>query len=181
MRPIWISAAALAAALGFACAAYAGPGYDDHAVEANAIASMTAADYLAAAGRDDVYEIRAAQLAQTHANSPEVRSAASRLLAGQKTEEAAMKRDLELAGMGDIPPPPLDDRRIVMLGELQAASGPDFDRIFIEQQRSAGEEALALHRGYARHGQDGVLKSAAHHAELMAAKRLSLLDDLPGA
>jgi putative membrane protein len=181
MRPILISAATLTAALSLSCAASAGPGFDDHAVEANAIASMTGADYLAAASRDDIYEIRAAQLAQMHANSPQVRSAARQLLAGQKTEEEAMKRDLELAGMGDIPPPPLDDRRIAMLGELQAASGPDFDRIFIEQQRSADDEALALHRGYARHGQDGVLRSAARHAELMVEKRRSLLEGLPGA
>ncbi|MGZ6020301.1 MAG: DUF4142 domain-containing protein [Phenylobacterium sp.] len=178
MRIPMISAVALSLALGLA-AAHAGQ--DRYGVDTNAIASLTSADYVAAAGRDDLYEIQAAELAEQQANSRAVRSAATQILAGQKAESRAMHSALESAGMGLGEPARLTDRQTAMLGELHAAAGPDFDRIFIEQQRAVGEEALALHEGYARHGENGVLKGAAHHAAVMVEKRLNLLDGLPAA
>jgi putative membrane protein len=177
MRIPMISAAVLSLSLGLA--AHAGP--DRYGVDANAVAPLTAADYVAAAGRDDLYEIQAAELAEQQGNSRAVRSAAAEILAGQKVESQAMRHALEGAGMALGDQPRLSERQTAMLGELHAAAGPDFDRVFVEQQRAVGEDALALHEGYARHGGNGVLKGAAHHAALMVEKRLSLLDGLPGA
>lgn len=176
MRILTISAAALSLTLSLSTA-HAQP--DRYGVDANA--PLTEAGYVAAAGRDDLYEIQAAELAEQQGNSRAVRSAAAAILAGQKTESRAMRAALEGAGMSLGDTPRLTDRQTAMLGELHAAAGPDFDRIFVEQQRAVGEDALALHEGYARHGDNGVLRGAAHHAALMVEKRLSLLDGLaPG-
>lgn len=178
MRILIVSAAVLSFSLGLA-AAHAGP--DRYEVDANAVVPLSAAGYVAAAGRDDLYEIQAAELAEQQANSRAVRSAAAEILAGQKVESQAMRHALEGAGMSLGDTPRLTDRQTAMLGELHAAAGPDFDRIFVEQQRAVADEALALHEGYARHGDNGVLRGAAHHAALMVEKRRALLDRLPGS
>jgi putative membrane protein len=51
-----------------------------------------------------------------------------------------------------------------MMAELRAASGADFDRVFIRQQVQAHEMALALHSNYAANGDTPALRAVASAA-----------------
>src|SRR5690606_41250583 len=45
-------------------------------------------------------------------------------------------------------PTELDERRQGMIDNLRAASAEDFDRVYIDQQVAAHNEAVTLHRGF---------------------------------
>jgi len=55
----------------------------------------------------------------------------------------------------------LDDRRTDMLEKLRQASGDDFDRLYLDQQRLAHEEAVGLLGDYAATGDNPQLRSVA--------------------
>ncbi|PXA97082.1 hypothetical protein DMC47_15650 [Nostoc sp. 3335mG] len=62
-----------------------------------------------------------------------------------------------------------------MVAELRAKTGVDRDRIYLTQQRTAHQQALALHTGYAQSGTAAPLKTVAaatapvvrHHIEML--------------
>jgi putative membrane protein len=48
-----------------------------------------------------------------------------------------------------------------MIDNLKAASDVDFDKAYLHQQVAAHQEALSLHKGFAEHGDNAVLKDMA--------------------
>lgn len=56
----------------------------------------------------------------------------------------------------------LDQERRTKLDELRAASGAEFDRMFLEMQIEAHEEAIAMFERYSEQGDEGALQQ---HAE----------------
>lgn len=55
----------------------------------------------------------------------------------------------------------LDPQKTAMLNELASASGTQFDRLYGQYQRTAHQEALALHANYAQAGTDPSLRQFA--------------------
>jgi putative membrane protein len=58
-------------------------------------------------------------------------------------------------------PSAMDERRQGLIDNLKQASAQDFDKVFINQQVAAHEEALTLHRTYAENGDNAALKAFA--------------------
>jgi putative membrane protein len=59
------------------------------------------------------------------------------------------------------PAPALDARKAEMVRQLQAVQGEARDRLYVEQQVMAHQEALTLHTSYSRNGDTPELKTAA--------------------
>ena len=67
-------------------------------------------------------------------------------------------------GAGLMPPPPdLSPMQKTMIAQLSAA-GANFDRVYVQQQMTAHQQALALMRGYASSGDVPALRQTASQA-----------------
>src|SRR5690606_42132389 len=84
-------------------------------------------------------------------------------------------------------PTELDERRQGMIDNLRAASAEDFDRVYIDQQVAAHNEAVTLHRGFsdnsdapqlAQHAGTVLPKIEAHlqHAERLDDRSIHRVD-----
>ena len=61
------------------------------------------------------------------------------------------------------PPPELSPMQKDMITQLIAA-GPNFDRVYLQQQMTAHQQALQMQQGYAAQGDNPALKAAAASA-----------------
>jgi putative membrane protein len=59
------------------------------------------------------------------------------------------------------PPPMLLPMQRDMMARLRAASGADFDRVYLDQQVQAHQTALSLHQNYAQNGDVPALRTVA--------------------
>jgi len=110
----------------------------------------------------NMYEIKAAQIAEQKATSPDVKAFAKMMV----IDHTAMLNGLKplITKAGKTAPTGLDQRRQGLLDNLTAASGPGFDKTYIDQQVAGHDETLTLVKGYADNGDDAGLKSAAGKA-----------------
>lgn len=126
-------------------------------------ATRQAIPYLAMAGMSDVFEITSSQVALKKSRNPGVRRFASMLI-----DHHSRTTNLALAAArsaGVSPPPPvLDARHRDMIRQLEAAPAGSFDRVYLQQQVPAHQEALQLHSGYARTGDTAPLRNTARGA-----------------
>ena len=122
------------------------------ATSAAILGANTVEGYVNAATIGDMYEIEAGRLAQEKSQNAQVRSLAQTIV----TDHTAASDELRplIIAAGETPPTEMDQRRKGMIDNLRAASGADFDRAWINQQISAHQEALTLHRGFADDGAD---------------------------
>jgi putative membrane protein len=80
----------------------------------------------------------------------------------------------------DAEPSPLDSAQQAKLRELQASQEPEFNHLFLDIQKAANQEALALHRGYATGGNDAALRFAAAEFAELAQKHLNKVETIRG-
>lgn len=121
-----------------------------------------AAGFASAAAASDLYEIESAGLAASKGVSADVKGMAGHLKADHEQSTADLKAAAAEAKVTLAPA--LDAEKQAMLDQLKAASGAEFDRLFIEQQKAAHAKALALLEGYAAGGDHAALKGFAAKA-----------------
>jgi putative membrane protein len=122
-------------------------------------AALTTGSYVGAAAVADMYEVEAGRIAGQKATRAEVKSFGQMMVADHTATTTKLK-PLAAAAGAEIPAG-LDQRRQGFLDNLRAASAADFDRVYIDQQVAAHNEALALHKGYADGGDNAALKAFA--------------------
>lgn len=127
-----------------------------------AAAPQQADAYLFYGGAGDIFEITTSMMAQHHASNPQVKTFATMLIADHTNLTNGALAAAKGAGL--MPPPPeLSPMQKQMITELMAA-GPNFDRVFLQQQLTAHQQALQLQNGYASNGDVAALRSAAASA-----------------
>lgn len=125
---------------------------------AGPMAALTTDSFVGAAAVSDMYEVEAGKLAGTMAKSADVK-AYGKMMVDMHT--ATTKELTPLAQKAGITPPAaMDERRKGFVDNLKAA-GADFDRVYLDQQVAAHEEALSLMRGYADGGDNAEIKAFA--------------------
>jgi putative membrane protein len=108
----------------------------------------------------NMYEIEAAKMALQRSNNAAVKKAADMILKDHEAAGAEMKT--VVAGVPGVTlPTALDERHQGLLDNLRGASNTDFDRVYLDQQTSAHQEALTLFGDYADHGDNAALKAFA--------------------
>lgn len=113
------------------------------------------------AAKSDAFEIAAAKLAATNAQSAEVKSFATMMITAHTESTAAIKKAAGEAQPPITPDATLTDDQNDKLAKLRERKGADFDKDYIDQQVDAHEDALALMKKYAADGTVASLKTAA--------------------
>lgn len=119
--------------------------------------------YLQIAGESDVYEVTSSMIAMERARNAQVRSFARMLIDHHTLTTNATLTAAKAAGL--VPPPAvLGQGTRAQIDQLYAATPATFDQLFLTQQVSAHEQALAVQRSYATQGDKAPLRTAAQSA-----------------
>lgn len=118
------------------------------------------AGYLAKAADGDLFEILTSRAIESSTHNAAIKDFAHTMVAAHQQSTAKLKAAALKAGL-TVKQPRLDAARQHQLDAIRKASGQDADRLYLEAQRKAHEEALALHQGYAAEGDQPDLKKAA--------------------
>jgi putative membrane protein len=121
---------------------------------------MTPSQYVMTAGASDLFEQTSSKLVLETTQDPKVRAFANEMIADHGKSTAAVKAAAMKAGLKPAAPhlTPLQSEKVA---ELQSASGPDRDALYLAQQKAAHGQALAVQKAYAMDGTSAPLKAAA--------------------
>lgn len=126
-----------------------------------ASAQTQPAVFLQKAAVSDLFEVQSSKLALERATTQEAKAFAQLMMKDHTASTEKLKTAAAKDGIAVPSAPELDDAHAAKLRRLQDASADDFDKVYLTQQKLGHEEALHLHRGYAREGEGAALKSAA--------------------
>lgn len=143
-------------------------------------AKMQSAAYVMAAGKSDMYEIESSRIALQKTQNAGIRRYADMMIKHHQKTTADTMAAARKAGMNPSPPAP-DAGITASLGELQAASGADFDRLYLGQQVPAHQAALDLHQSYGAGGDQPALKATAKRAVPIVKQHLAAAQRMQGA
>jgi putative membrane protein len=114
-------------------------------------------------GAGDVFEITSSMILLNKSSNPQVREYASMLIDHHTRTTNLALANAKAAGI--MPPPPeMSAMQKSMIGQLHVASPAAIDRLYLQQQVPAHQQALALQSGYARSGDAPSLRQAAQGA-----------------
>ena len=119
--------------------------------------------FVSNASQSDMYEVQAAQIAQTRSKNADVKAFAKMMA----TAHTAMVNEMKplMMAANEKPADKLDERRQGFIDNLKGANDANFDKTYIDQQVAAHGEALTLMQGYAdATGGDAGLKAGAAKA-----------------
>jgi putative membrane protein len=122
---------------------------------------LRAAAYVMDSGSADQYEIDAAMIARTRAQNPAVRNFAEMMITAHTATTQDLLSAVNTAGMQAPPPARPTTQQRVMLDQLQRSAANTFDRLYMDQQAAAHQQALAMHRAYADRGDQAALRAFA--------------------
>lgn len=147
---------------------------------ATSAAAQSASSYLAQAGASDLYERQSAQLALQKSANDDVKKFAQMMIKDHAQSTADLKASAGMARV-KVPTPTLNAKQRAMMTTLRPLNGVAFDRAYLEQQRAAHKEALALHQSYARSGDKAALKQAAGKIVPVVEDHIAMIEsDLKG-
>jgi putative membrane protein len=108
----------------------------------------------------NMFEIESSELALTKTQLESVQEFAEHMVEDHTAAGEDMQAAVSEQG-GVTVPTALDEKHAGMLSELEAASGEQFDQLYIQMQTQAHQEAVALFQSYSENGPDGEIKDFA--------------------
>jgi len=109
--------------------------------------------FLKVASGSNEFEIQSSNLAKEKASGADVKELANMIVMDHTKAGEKLKATLEAKNQPFTPSPPAPKQKR-MLAQLQAASGKEFDVLYLDIQAQAHMEAVALFRTYAGSGDD---------------------------
>jgi len=142
--------------------------------------SHSAEAFIANACIADLYEVESGRLAVQRAGGDDIRMFGAMMVEHHTTSmhqmlSALRSHEVTDAIPGAAPTSELDERRTGMLQHLRDAPAEDFDKMYLDQQRMAHQESVALHKGYAENGDNPQLRSVAMGGLPMVERHLKML------
>lgn len=148
----------------------------------NALSAMmptpSAQEFVEKAAKSDAFEIAAAKLAATHAQSAEVKAFAAQMIKAHTESSAKIKAAAAKAKPAVSINAALTADQNEDLAELRKLTAAKFDDEYMDGQVEAHEDALSLMRSYASGGTDAGLKSAAGEIASVVEGHLKMARDL---
>lgn len=135
------------------------------------MAPTAAAEFAAAAGASDLFEIESSKMAQAQAASAEVKTFASMLVKDHTKSTAELKTIASKENI-TLSPPTLAPDMQSKIDALKSAKGEQFDTLYLSQQVPAHETALKLMQGYAAGGDNEAVKAFASKTSTVVSKHL---------
>ncbi len=123
--------------------------------------ATTAADFVRMAAVSDMFEIESSRLALEKSDDPAVERFAQQMIGEHTRASETLKSTVREMGGTVTVPTELDAPHAAKLAALRGLSGAAFDRMYWQEQRTAHDAALALHRGYASGGDTAELRTIA--------------------
>jgi len=115
------------------------------------LGANTTAAFVPGLAMSDMYELEAAKIAASRSSNAGVKELAAMIT----TDHTASSAKLKAAAPAEAPdvalPTALDQRRQGLLDNLNAATNADFDKVWLNQQVAAHNEALTMLNGYKDH------------------------------
>ena len=144
-------------------------------VLAYAAPTASSTTYVKMAGAGDLYERQSSTVLLQSTANPKLRSFAQMMVTDHTQSTADVKAAALKAGVRPAPPT-LTPKQSSDIAALRAARGPARDTLYIDQQKAAHQQALALHQDEATNGSAPSLKAAAtkivpvvrHHIDMLA-------------
>ncbi len=109
--------------------------------------------FITEAAQGGMAEVKLGQLATKRAASNDVKKYAQDMIADHTKAGEGLKAALEKSNMTPEPPK-LSPKHAAMVEQLKAASGEDFQMLYIDMQTQAHMEAVTLFRTYSGSGDD---------------------------
>lgn len=127
---------------------------------ASAMGSHAAVDFIRKAAVGNEFEIESSKLALQKSQNDNIQHFAQQMVddhgkAGEDLTATAAKANLGAPNMA------LDHKHQRMLDKLNAATGTEFDRLYLKEQVKAHDEAVSLFKDYSQHGDNDAMKSFA--------------------
>ena len=143
---------------------------------ADASMPIDAPGFANAVAASDLYEIESSKLAGAKATSTDIKAFAEKLQADHTKSTADLKT---AAGKSNVTfTPSLDPEKQTMLDELRAAPAGAFDRLFVQQQKTAHQKVLKMRQHYEAGGDNEAVKGFAATAATVVQSHLNHLDGL---
>jgi putative membrane protein len=121
--------------------------------------------YVPNAAMGDMYEIHAADIALERSNNDQIKELATMIKTDHTAASTKFKATAPAAAPDVTMPTALDERRQGLIDNLRSASAADFNRVYLDQQIAAHQEAITLHRGFGDNNEAPAL--AAHAREVL--------------
>lgn len=128
-----------------------------------AAATQQAQPFLFYAGAGDAFEITSSMILLSKSTNPEVRAFASMLIDHHTRTTNLALANAKASGVM-APPPEMSAMQKGMIGALHGAAPAAIDRLYLQQQVPAHQQALFLMSGYARSGDVPTLRQTAQSA-----------------
>lgn len=108
-----------------------------------------------------LFEIESSKLALSRSSDPQIRAFAETMVADHTKIATGLKRAASDA-RGDITlPTAMDADHEALLTKLRAATGRDFDALYVQMQTTAHQQAVGLFGAFAKDGDQTALKDFA--------------------
>jgi putative membrane protein len=133
----------------------------------------TGQEFADRAAKSDAFEIAAARLAESNAQSPQVKAFAKMMIEAHTDSTAKIKAAAAAAQPAITPDATMTRDQEEDLTELKALKGAGFDEEYMDGQVDAHEDALDLMRKYAADGTVASLKTAAGEIAPVVEKHLA--------
>ena len=147
----------------------------------NAAATGTAlapAEFVAAVAGSDMYEIESGKLAQSKGTSDAIKQMGAKLVTDHTKSSTDLKAAAAAASPAVTVPAALPVDQEAKLAALRAATGAEFDRLFVEQQKAAHQMTLGVLQSYASGGTAGPLKDFATKAAPVVEAHLTQMQSM---
>jgi putative membrane protein len=136
-------------------------------------ATLSSQDFISKAAVSDLYEIRAAKIAQRRSHNPDIGRFAARMIRDHSQSSMELRDIVRHVGAFALPAVP-DAQHSGMLRELRGVSDRQFNWTYARQQVQAHEDAVALFSAYQQTGNNlrlrrfvsKVLPVIRHHLEM---------------
>jgi putative membrane protein len=141
------------------------------------VSPQSAPDYLTLAGAGDLFEIESSKAVLEKTRNFKIRGFAQMMVKQHQGSTAKLKAAASQAKL-TVQPPMLMPVQQSMLDRIKAASADSVDAAYLAAQKSAHQEALALHQGYAASGEVAPLKQAASEIVPVVRSHVEILGKL---
>lgn len=126
-----------------------------------AATTATTPDFVAAAASTDMFEIRAAKLAEKRSKNADVKAFAAMMIHDHTQSTAALKAAIKASGATVTLPSDLPSDKTAKLDALTSAAPADFDKAYMQGQVLAHQDALTIMKVYGATGDTPQIKDFA--------------------
>jgi putative membrane protein len=109
----------------------------------------------------DLFEVESSAVARSRTQNPDIAAFAQMMIEDHGRADAELTAVAAEEKASSLPDQ-LDTEKAAPLRQLVAASKADFDRLYVQLQKKAHAEAVALFSGYGQKGPSGPLKDFAN-------------------